>query len=100
MLSDTSFTLRLTFLLHRAGVFVWACVTYGNITVCVTSPDVYCFCQGYRVSAEQQIAAMLLSENSEGADLEMLRDAANNIFYQYLSEKVRWSHDVSFEVLC
>ena len=43
------------------------------------------------MSAEQQIAAMLLSENSEGADLEMLRDAANNIFYQYLSEKVRRS---------
>ena len=51
------------------------------------------------MSAEQQIAAMLLSENSEGADLEMLRDAANNIFYQYLSEKVRRSgHGVSSQV--
>ena len=41
--------------------------------------------QGFRVSAEQQIASALLSEDQ--LDLEMIRDAASNIFYQYLSEK-------------
>lgn len=42
--------------------------------------------EGYRVSAEQQISAVF--ENpTEKADLEMLREAANSIYTQYLSEK-------------
>ena len=45
--------------------------------------------QGYRVSAEQQISAALLSDSvDEKPDLESLRDAAISIFNQYLSEKV------------
>ena len=44
--------------------------------------------KGYRVTAEQQISAALLSENEDRADLEMLREASSSIFYQYLSEKV------------
>ena len=37
------------------------------------------------MSAEQQIASAFLSEDQ--LDLEMIRDAVSNIFYQYLSEK-------------
>ena len=40
------------------------------------------------MSTEQQIAAVLLRETDQKLDLEMIRDAASNIYYQYLSEKV------------
>lgn len=46
----------------------------------------YLTVEGYRVSAEQQISAALLS-GLDSLDLETLRDAAMNIYKQYLSEK-------------
>ena len=47
--------------------------------------------QGYRVSAEQQISAAMITEGDlmEKPDLESLRDAATSIFNQYLSDKVK-----------
>lgn len=48
----------------------------------------YLTVEGYRVSAEQQISASLLTTSGpDKMDLETLHDAALNIFNQYLSEK-------------
>ena len=45
--------------------------------------------QCYRVSAEQQISASVLAEGqTDGPDLEVIKEAAVNIFDQYLAEKV------------
>jgi len=63
---------------------------YWRMPYCLLSVIVLCvWRQGYRVSAEQQISAAVLSRSGlDSLDLETLRDAALSIYNQYLSEKV------------
>ena len=54
--------------------------------------------QAYKVSAEQQISAVMIDQPSDHKpDLENLTDAVRSIYDQYLSEKVftMISYDVS-----